>query len=33
VEEIIKEEKEHLRKLSERLLSEDTSLFSEGSMI
>jgi len=33
VEEIIKEEKEHLRKLSEKLLGEDTSLFSEGSMI
>ncbi|ABS59906.1 ferritin-like domain-containing protein [Fervidobacterium nodosum] len=33
VEEIIKEEKEHLRKLSEKLTGEDISMFSEGSMI
>lgn len=33
VEEILKEEKEHLRKLSEKLISEDISMFSEGSMI
>lgn len=33
VEEIIKEEKEHLRKLSEKLTSEDISMYSEGSMI
>ncbi len=33
VEEIIKEEKEHLRKLSEKLQSEDLSTYSEGSMI
>lgn len=33
VEEIIKEEKEHLRKLSEKLTSEDISTYSEGSMI
>ncbi len=33
VEEIIMEEKEHLRKLSEKLMGEDISMFSEGSMI
>lgn len=33
VEEIIKEEKEHLRKLSEKLTRDDISMFSEGSMI
>ncbi len=33
VEEIINEEKEHLRKLSEKLQSEDLSTYSEGSMI
>ncbi|MGC9771715.1 Rubrerythrin [Fervidobacterium changbaicum] len=33
VEEIINEEKEHLRKLSEKILSEDLSTYSEGSMI
>jgi len=33
VEKIINEEKEHLRKLSEKLQSEDLSTYSEGSMI
>ncbi|MEN3041916.1 MAG: ferritin family protein [Fervidobacterium sp.] len=33
VEEIIKEEKEHLKKLSEKLKNEDISMYSEGSMI
>lgn len=33
VEEILKEEKEHLRKLMEKLNEEDISMFSEGSMI
>lgn len=33
IEEIIKEEKEHLRKLAEKLTEEDISMFSEGSMI
>ncbi|MGC8819634.1 MAG: ferritin-like domain-containing protein [Fervidobacterium sp.] len=33
VEEIINEEKQHLKTLTERLMGEDLSMFSEGSMI
>lgn len=33
IEDILKEEKEHLRKLSEKLAGEDPTVFSEGSMI